>query len=65
MTIVKGTVQVWKLDNFIACEIIIIIVTGFAKRGLPHTSDFQTSTIHNFTCVRAMDLQIVQFRVPT
>ena len=31
-------------------------VTGFAKRGLPHTSDFQTSTIHNLTCVRAMDL---------
>ena len=26
-------------------------VTGFAKRGLPHTSDVQTSMIHNFRCV--------------
>ena len=42
-----------------------IYVTGFAKRGLPHTSDFRTSAIHNLTCVIAMDLQIVQFRAPT
>ena len=37
---------------------IYIYVTGFAKRGLPHTSDLQTSTIHNFRCVKAMGLQI-------
>ena len=28
-----------------------LFVTGFAKRGLPHTSDLQDSTIHNFRCV--------------
>ena len=39
-----------------------IYVTGFVKRGLPHTSDLQASTIHNFRCVKAMGLQIVQFR---
>ena len=37
-------------------------MTEFAKRGLPHTSDLQFSTIHNFRCVKAMDPQIVQFR---
>ena len=37
-------------------------VTGFAKRGLPHTSDLQASIIHNLRCVKAMDLEIVQFR---
>ena len=40
-------------------------VTGFAKRGLPHTSNLQASTIHNFLCVHAMGLQIVQLRAPT
>ena len=44
---------------------IYIYVTEFAKRGLPHTSDLQTSTIHNFRCVKAMGLQIVQFRTLT
>ena len=39
-----------------------IYVTGFAKRGLPHTCDFQASTIYNFRYVKAMDLEIVQFR---
>ena len=33
-----------------------INVTGFAKRGLPHTTDLSTSTIHNFKCVKAMAL---------
>ena len=37
-------------------------VTGFVKRGLPHTSDLQVSIIHNLRCVKAMDLEIVQFR---
>ena len=37
-------------------------VTGFAKRGLPHTSDSLASLIHNLRCVKAMDLEIVQFR---
>ena len=40
-------------------------VTGFTKRGLPHTSDLQASTIHNFRCVKAMELQIIQFRALT
>ena len=40
-----------------------IIVTEFAKRGLPHTSDLQASTIHNLRFVKAMDLEIVQFRL--
>ena len=42
-----------------------ICVTGFAKRGLPHTSNLQASTIHNLKCVKAMDLEIVQFRLLT
>ena len=33
------------------------------KRALPHTSDLQTSIIHNFKCIKAMGLQNVQFRV--
>ena len=43
----------------------IIIVTGFAKRGLPHTSDLQASTIYKFRLLKGMDLQILQFRVLT
>ena len=45
--------------------LLVIFVTGFAKRGLPHTSDLQASTIHNFRCVKAMELQIIQFRALT
>ena len=41
---------------------LAIIVTGFAKRGLPHTSDLQASIIYNLRCIKAMDLEIVQFR---
>ena len=44
---------------------LVTYVTEFAKRGLPHTSDLQTSTIHNFRCVTAMGPQIVQFRALT
>ena len=36
-------------------------VIGFAKRGLPLTSNLQASTIHYLRCVKAMDLEIVQF----
>ena len=49
-----------KISN-ISCS----FVTRFAKRGLPHTSDLQVSTIYNFRCVKAMELQIVQFRALT
>ena len=35
------------------------------KRGFPHTFDLQASTIHNLRCVKAMDLEIVQFRLTT
>jgi len=35
-------------------------VTGFAKRGLPHTSNFLTLTIHNFLFVRAIELKFLQ-----
>ena len=51
-----------KLDFSWAEEIQIAYVTGFAKRGLPHTSNLQTSKINNFRCVIAIDLKIVQFR---
>ena len=44
---------------------LLVYVTEFAKRGLPHTSDLQTSTIHNFRCVKAISPQIVQFRALT
>ena len=40
-----------------------LYVTGFVKRGLPHTSDLQASTIQDFRWLKGMDLQIVQFRV--
>ena len=40
-------------------------MTGFAKRGLTHTSDLETSITHNFRCVKAKGLQIVQFRALT
>ena len=37
-------------------------VTGFVKRRLSHTSDLQTSMIHNFEFVTAIDQQIVYLR---
>ena len=33
------------------------------KKGLPHTSDLQASTIHNFRWLKGINLQIVQLRV--
>jgi len=35
----------------------IINVTGFAKRGLPHTSNLPTLTIHNFRLKTAIALK--------
>jgi len=37
-------------------------VTGFAKKGLPHTSNLLTSRIHNFGCVEVMNLKFAQPR---
>ena len=51
--------------NQLAGFLTQLYVTGFAKRDLPHTSDLQTSTIHNFECVKAMGLQNLQCRVLT
>ena len=35
-------------------------MTEFVKRGLPHIFSLQTSTIHNFGHVKAMDLLFTQ-----
>jgi len=40
-------------------------VTGFAKRGLPHTSNLPTLTICNFGLVKAVDLKFGQQEVTT
>jgi len=40
-------------------------VTGFAKRGLPHTSNLPTLTIHKFRLVKAIDLTFDWQEVPT
>ena len=39
-----------------------IFVTKFAKRGLPHTSNLQTSRIHNFRFEKVMNLKFAQPR---
>jgi len=44
---------------------IVIYVTGFAKRGLPHTSNLPTLMIDNFRLVQATDLKFGQEQVPT
>ena len=36
-------------------------VTGFAKSGLPHTSNLSTLTTHNFRLEMAIDLKIGQY----
>ena len=43
----------------------IINVTGFVKRGLPHTSNLLTSVIHNFRSVNAMNLKFAQYKALT
>ena len=47
--------QAWSHTYVCICAYVLgsmnvqyIIVTGFAKRGLPHTSTLPTLTIHNF-----------------
>ena len=35
-------------------------VTGFAKRGLPHTSNLSILTVHNFGLGKAFDLKFGQ-----
>ena len=52
MQYVRSYVASYKANYIILCD-------------LPQTSDLQTSTIHNFGCVIAIDLKIVQFRVLT
>ena len=46
-----------KLPLFIKHAISISIVTGFAKRGLIHASNFATLMRHNFICGSAMKLK--------
>ena len=43
----------------------ISICDRICKKGLPHTSDLQTSTIHNFEYVKAIDQHIVYLRALT
>ena len=45
--------------------LITTIVTGFAKRGLPHTSNLLTLTISKFTLVKAIDLKFGKQEAPT
>ena len=40
-------------------------VTGFAKRGLPHTSNLPTLTIHKIEIQQDIDLKFGQWLVPT
>ena len=42
------------------CYILYIYVTGFAKRGLPHTYKLPTSTIHIITHVKTIDLKFLK-----
>jgi len=46
---VLNLAMVAKLENMLLREKLInsLYVTGFAKRGLPDTSNFHTLTIHN------------------
>jgi len=37
---------------------ITAFVIGFAKKGLPHTFDLPTLTIHKFRLIKAIDLEI-------
>ena len=40
--------RLWSSIKFMSEKFSPTYVTGFTKRGLPHTSDLQTSTIYNF-----------------
>ena len=53
-------VGLWLRLDYTAC-----ICDWICKKGLPHTSDLQASTIHKFGLLKGMDPQILQFRVLT
>ena len=40
-------------------------VTGLVKRGLPHTSNLPTLTIHNFSVGKVIALKVGQYCAPT
>ena len=40
-------------------------MTGFAKRGLPHTFNLPTLTNHNFKLAKATDLKFGRLEAPT
>jgi len=42
---------------FLVLLLYFIYVTGFVKRGLPHTCNFHTLTIHNFPYEWAIELK--------
>ena len=44
---------------------VSLFVTGFAKRGLPHTSNLLTLTIYNFRLVKAIDMKFGKQEAPT
>ena len=65
--LISYIVQVWKVENAKQCCVCCpnlkltvmkgIYVTGFAKRGLIHASNFATLMRHNFICGSAMKLK--------
>jgi len=57
--------DLWDAGNTLKACFTSPYVTGFAKRGLPQTSNLPTLTIHNFQLVQATDLKFGQLKVPT
>ena len=47
-------------SKFKPTKVLIIEICGFAKRGLPHTSNLLTLTIHNFRVETANTLKFGQ-----
>jgi len=45
--------------------IMCLYVTGFAKRGLPHSSNLLTLTMSNFRLVNTVDLKFGKQQAPT
>ena len=46
----------------VGLDMFLKYVTGFAKRGLPRTSNIPTLTMHSFRSVKAADLKLAQPR---
>ena len=46
-----------------ACSIIVNNYNWICKMDLPHISNLNTSTIHNFGHVKAMDMEFAKLRV--